>query len=55
MMHKATESAFDEDNGKGKDVSSTEENDPWNPPYPPRVPASAKDVTEHIKLIKQVQ
>ncbi|XBI16677.1 hypothetical protein VPH35_058898 [Triticum aestivum] len=55
MMHKATESAFDEDNGKGKDVSSTEENDPWNPPYPPRVPASAKDVTEHIKLIKQVR
>ncbi|KAM3347965.1 hypothetical protein ACQJBY_021719 [Aegilops geniculata] len=50
MMHKATESAYDEDNGKGKDVSSTEENDPWNPP---RVPAPAKDVTEHIKSIKQ--
>ncbi|XBI26023.1 hypothetical protein VPH35_050828 [Triticum aestivum] len=53
MMHKATESAYDEDNGKGKDVTSTEENDPWNPPYPPGVPAPAKDVTEHIKLIKQ--
>ncbi|XP_020171452.1 uncharacterized protein [Aegilops tauschii subsp. strangulata] len=52
-MHKATESAYDEDNSKGKDVPSMEENDPWNPSYPPCAPGPAKDLTDHIKLIKE--
>lgn len=53
IMHKVTESAYDEDNGKGKDVSSTEENDPWNPSYPPRALGPCKDLTDHIKSIKE--
>jgi hypothetical protein len=56
-MHKnkANEAAHDENNGKGKDVSITEESDPWNPPYPPCAPGPSKDLTGHIKLIKEVQ
>ena len=53
-MHKATESAYDEDNGKGKDVSSMEENDPWNPSYR-CAPRPCKDLTDNVKLMKEVQ
>lgn len=53
IMHKATESAYDEDNGKGKDVSSTEENDPWNPSYR-CAPRPCKDLTDNVKLMKEV-
>ncbi|KAM0870897.1 hypothetical protein ACQ4PT_039745 [Festuca glaucescens] len=50
---KATEAAYDEDNGQAKDVSNMEEIDPWNPPYPPCAPGPCKDFTGHIKLIKE--
>uniref|UniRef100_A0A3B6GQY2 Uncharacterized protein n=1 Tax=Triticum aestivum TaxID=4565 RepID=A0A3B6GQY2_WHEAT len=53
IMHKATESAYDEDNGKGKDVSSMEENDPWNPSYR-CAPRPCKDLTDNVKLMKEV-
>ena len=57
IMHKkkATEAAYDENSGQAKDVSSMEENDPWNPPYPPCAPGPCKDLTAHIKLIDEVQ
>ncbi|CAM0872797.1 unnamed protein product [Alopecurus aequalis] len=55
IMHKkkATEAAYDENNGQAKDVSSMDENDPWNPPYPPCAPGPCKDLTGHIKLINE--
>uniref|UniRef100_A0ACD5XKL3 Uncharacterized protein n=1 Tax=Avena sativa TaxID=4498 RepID=A0ACD5XKL3_AVESA len=55
IMHKtnAAEAANDENDGKGKDVSSMEENDPWNPPYPPCVPAACKDLTGRIEAIQE--